>query len=110
MFVIVNIFNEIISFSCKIDNVIVINNFGEKLYLYFYVKLKYLYGFEVNLFRNIFVVGGDSNNIYILIFKVELFKIFEVELLRCIKFKEYINMCFVGLFDKIIKVYEFKDL
>lgn len=56
-FVVINKLNEIISFSCSIYKVIVMDDFGEKLYLYFYVKFKYLYGFDVNFFGNIFVVG-----------------------------------------------------
>lgn len=106
-FVVINKLNEIISFSCSIYKVIVMDDFGEKLYLYFYVKFKYLYGFDVNFFGNIFVVGKESKNVYVLIFKVELLKIFEVELLRCIKFKENFNVCFVGFGEGIIKVYEF---
>lgn len=56
-FVVINKLNEIISFSCSIYKVIVMDDFGEKLYLYFYVKFKYLYGFDVNFCGNIFVVG-----------------------------------------------------
>lgn len=58
MSVTVNTSNEIISSSCKTDNVIVINNSGEKLHSYFHAKLKYPCGLEVNLSRNIFVAGG----------------------------------------------------
>lgn len=39
-FVVINKLNEIISFSCRIYKVIVMDDFGEKLYLYFYVKFK----------------------------------------------------------------------
>lgn len=56
-FVVINKLNEIISFSCSIYKVIVMDDFGEKLYLYFNVKFKYLYGFDVNFCGNIFVVG-----------------------------------------------------
>lgn len=64
----------------------------------------------MNLSRNIFVAGRDSNNIHILTPKAELLKIFEVESPRYIKFKEHTNMRFVGSFVKTTKVYEFKDL
>lgn len=87
----------------------VMDNFGKKMYLYIYEKLIYLYGLDVNFFGEIFVVGNSSNNIYVLIFIVELLKIYEVELLRCIKFKENLYVCFVGFEIKIIKVYEFKE-
>lgn len=111
MSVTVNTSNEIISSSCKTNNVIVINNSGEKLHSYFHAKLKYPYGLEVNLSRNIFVAGRDSNNIHILTPKAELLKIFyQVESPRCIKFKENTNICFVGSFVKTTKVYEFKEL
>lgn len=87
----------------------VMDNFGKKMYLYIYEKLKFLYGLDVNFFGEIFVVGKQSNNIYVLIFIVELLKIYEVELLKCIKFKENLYVCFVGFEIKIIKVYEFKE-
>lgn len=109
IFVVINKLDEIISFSCIISYVIVMNDFGEKLYSYFYEKLKYFYGFDVNFFGNIFVVGSDSNNIYVLIFKVELLKIFDIELFKCIKFKENLYVCFVGFEKKIIKVYKFLE-
>lgn len=84
------------------------SSFGEKMYIYFIEKFKYLYGFDVNFIGNIFVVGRDSCNIYVFIYKVELLKIFVIELwLICIKFKENFNVCFVGFCKKIIKVYEF---
>lgn len=87
----------------------VMDNFGKRMYLYIYEKLIYLYGLDVNFLGEIFVVGEKSNNIYVLIFIVELLKIYEVELLRCIKFKENLYVCFVGFEIKIIKVYEFKE-
>lgn len=56
------------------------SSFGEKMYIYFIKKFKYLYGFDVNFIGNIFVVGRDSCNIYVFIYKVELLKIFVIEL------------------------------
>lgn len=64
----------------------------------------------MNFIGNIFVVGKDSCNIYVLIFKVELLKIFVIDLeflLISIKLKENFNVCFVGFCEIIIKVYEF---
>lgn len=64
----------------------------------------------MNFLGNIFVVGKESCNIYVLIFKVELLKIFVFDwrlLLSCIKFKENLNICFVGFCEIKIKVYEF---
>lgn len=78
--VVINNSNEIISLSCGICNVIVMSSFGEKMYIYFYEKFKYLRGFDVNFIGNIFVVGRDSCNIYVFIYKVELLKIFVIEL------------------------------
>lgn len=64
----------------------------------------------MNFIGNIFVVGRGSYNIYVFIFKVELIKIFVIDFeleLICIKFKENFNVCFVGFYEKIIKVCEF---
>lgn len=64
----------------------------------------------MNFIGNIFVVGKDSCNIYVLIFKVELLKIFVIDLeflLISIKLKENFNVCFVGFCVILIKVYEF---
>lgn len=106
---VINNKNEVISFSCDKNNVMVMDNFGKGMYLYSYEKLIYLYGLDVNFIGEIFVVGKYSNNIYVLIFIVELLKIYEVKLLRCIIFKENLYVCFVGFEIKIIKVYEFKE-
>lgn len=54
---VINNKNEVISFSCDKYNVMVMDNFGKKMYLYIYKKLKYLYGLDVNFFGEIFVVG-----------------------------------------------------
>lgn len=82
------------------------DSFGKKIYFYFYEKFSYLCGFNVNFFGNIFVVGLFSNNIYVLMFRVELMNIFDVVLFSFIRFKENFDVCLVG-FDISIKVYEF---
>lgn len=59
-------------------------SFGEKICIYLYEKLRNL-RINVNYFGNIFVVDYLSNNIYVLIFNVELFKIFDGVLFRFIE-------------------------
>lgn len=59
-------------------------SFGEKICIYLYEKLRNL-RIDVNYFGNIFVVDYLSNNIYVLIFNVELFKIFDGVLFRFIE-------------------------
>lgn len=54
---VINNKNEVISFSCDKNNVMVMDNFGKGMYLYSYEKLIYLYGLDVNFFGEIFVVG-----------------------------------------------------
>lgn len=54
---VINKKNEVISFSCDKYSVMVMDNFGKKIYLYIYKILKYLYGLDVNFFGEIFVVG-----------------------------------------------------
>lgn len=62
-------------------------SFGEKICIYLYEKLRNLRinVNNVNYFGNIFVVDYLSNNIYVLIFNVELFKIFDGVLFRFIE-------------------------
>lgn len=109
MSVTVNTSNEIISSSCKTNNVIVMDNSGEILHSYFHAKLKYPYGLGVNFSGNIFVAGKHSHNIHVLTPKAELLKIFDIASPRCIKFKENSNICFVGSEKSTTKVYEFLE-
>lgn len=105
----INKANEIISSNFSQHSVTVMDNSGKKLHSYFHPKLEYPYGLDVNFSGNIFVAGQGSCNIHVLTPKAELLKIFEVELPRCIKFKENSNICFVGSKEGTTKVYEFRE-
>lgn len=58
------------------------------MFKYKYLEFKYFYGLDMDLEGYIFVVGRDSNNIYIFFLIGELIKIILVFKLKCIKFRK----------------------
>lgn len=58
------------------------------MFKYKYLEFKYFYGLDMDFEGYIFVVGRDSNNIYIFFLIGELIKIILVFKLKCIKFRK----------------------
>ena len=103
----VNKQEEIISSSCKTDQVTVMNQSGAKLHSYFHENLRFPCKLDVNFTGCIFVAGKWNNNIHVLTPTAELLRIFEFTSPRCIRFKENSYMCIVGSTEDTTKVYEF---
>ena len=102
----VNKQEEIVSSSCYIHQVTVMNQSGAKLHSYSHGNLRYPRSLDVNFSGYIFVAGEDSNNIHVLTLTAELLRIFEVVSPRCIKFKENSYKCIVDSTKDTTKVYE----
>ena len=103
----VNKQEEIISSSLKTNQVTVMNQSGTKQHSYSHENLKNPFSLDVNFSGYIFVAGEWSNNIHVLTPTAELLRIFEVELPKCIRFKENSYMFIVGSSVGPTKVYEF---
>lgn len=73
------------------------------MFKYKYLEFKYFYGLDMDLEGYIFVVGRDSNNIYIFFLIGELIKIILVFKLKCIKFRKDFRVCFIGS-EKVCKI------
>nr|XP_022306576.1 uncharacterized protein LOC111112968 isoform X1 [Crassostrea virginica] len=103
----VNNQEEIISSSCKTEQVTVMNQSGTKLHSYSNENLKNPISLDVIFSGCIFVAGQKSNNIHVLTPTAELLRIFEFVSPRCIRLKENSYMCIVDSNKGPTKVCEF---
>lgn len=65
-----------------------------------------IYNMYVGYDIQVCVISYWSNNMYVLMFRVELLKIFDIVLFRFIRFKKNFFVCLV-VFDSRLKVYVF---